>query len=156
MAGAAKIKDPESYEPWPLDIRLLELMPDEGLIGGVHYTGRTVKGMTKEINDAAQQVVVRTSQLQARCRILRELGFAQNFPATGGRIWARTVKGKKYLAARELAQKPAEEPEPEVEPDAGSAAVLPIDIDKINADLRYQRRHSHSVDNAKEEDQHGN
>lgn len=109
MAGAANRKDPNSYEPWPLDIRLLEIMPDVGLIGGVHHAGRSVKGMTREINDAAQQIVVTSSQLQARCRVMREVELVETFPATGGRIWARTPKGKTFLAQHKLAQAPTPE-----------------------------------------------
>jgi hypothetical protein len=109
MAGAARRMTPETYDPWPLDLRLLELMPDEGLIGGVHHAGRTIKGMVKQINDEVQQNVVTTSQAQPRARILREVGYADHKPASGGRVWARTPAGKKFLAEARLAQEPKDE-----------------------------------------------
>lgn len=109
-----------TYVPWPLDTRLLELMPDQGLIGGVHHAGRTVRGMVKQINDDAQQVVVTSAQAQSRARILRELGLAEHYPASGGRVWARTAEGKRYLAKSQL------EAEPTPPEDDGSSAAAPV------------------------------
>lgn len=100
---------PDTYVPWPLDIRCLELLPDEGLIGGVHHAGRRVVALVDDINDEAGQKLVSSGQVQGRLRTMKLVGLVKNFPATGGSVWARTVAGKRFLVKQQLASAPDEE-----------------------------------------------
>lgn len=121
----------ERYKPWPLDIRLLELLPDQGLIGGVHHAGRTAHAMMDEINQAAGQALVTGTQIGTRLRVMREIGLTQNFPATGGRVWAKTPAGKKWLASHRLAEQPnAEQVEEEDDDTSDPAAVVELDAER--------------------------
>lgn len=127
----------KKYVPWPLDTRLLELMPDQGLIGGVHHAGRTIKGMVKQINDEAQQIVVTSAQAQSRARLLRELELVEIFPASGGKVWARTPAGKQFLAKSKLEAEPTP---PEDEPSSAPAAVVDFP-QQVNADDTKEAEH---------------
>jgi hypothetical protein len=84
------------YEPWPLDYKLLELLPDAGIIGGVHYKGRRARDVLKSITDEIGSGIVTVNQVQSRLRVLRQNGLVDKFPASGGDIWARTEAGKKF------------------------------------------------------------
>lgn len=86
-----------SYEPWPLDTKLLDLLPDAGTIGGVHYKGRRARDLLKEITEEIGTGIVTIGQVQSRLRVLRQQKLADKFPASGGDIWARTTKGWEFL-----------------------------------------------------------
>lgn len=96
------------YEPWPVDFALLELMPNEGLIAGVHWRGRQVKDMVGELNDQLTPDDLRngaepftTPGIQARLRSMAVVGLVTNHPGSGGmRIWARTSKGVDQLGRK--------------------------------------------------------
>jgi hypothetical protein len=98
MAGKPEAeRGPRQYRPWPLDEKLLKMLPDEGIIGGVHYRGRQAKHIKQEIDAEIGPGIVTMGQVQARMRELRFQGFAESFAASGGRVWARTAKGKEHL-----------------------------------------------------------
>jgi hypothetical protein len=90
------------YEPWPLDYKLLELLPDAGIIGGVHYKGRRARDLLKEITSEIGEGILNIAQLQSRLRVLKMNGYAEKFPASGGDIWARTSEGVKFLRSNPL------------------------------------------------------
>jgi hypothetical protein len=90
-------RKPRVYSPWPLDSKLLQMMPDEGIIGGVHYRGRLAKHIKQELDNEVGAGLVTMGQVQARLRELRFQGFAESFAASGGRVWAKTEKGKELL-----------------------------------------------------------
>lgn len=90
-----------NYEPWPIDFAILDVLPDQGLIGGLHNKGKSVKAFVAEMNKktglAGTENAATSTGVSARCRVLREVGYAETFPATGGRIWARTPQGAEFL-----------------------------------------------------------
>jgi hypothetical protein len=90
-------KKPRKYQPWPLDNKILAMLPEEGIIGGAHYRGRQAKHLHQEIEAEIGKGVVSMGQMQARLRELRFQGFAESFSASGGRVWARTEKGIEHL-----------------------------------------------------------
>lgn len=85
------------YEPWPLDFRLLELMPNVGLVAGVHNAGRSAVALRDAINEVAGEDVVTSSQVSARLRVMRMAGLCDSAPATGNQVWARTALGVQML-----------------------------------------------------------
>jgi DNA-binding PadR family transcriptional regulator len=99
-----------SFQPWPLDLKILEILPEEGLIGGVHPRGRRVKDVREEILDempeedrkeleALGQDPISTGTLQSRCSELRKYGFVvYSQGGNTGKIWAKTSKGVQFLA----------------------------------------------------------
>lgn len=114
---------PETYVPWPLDIRVLELLPDEGLIGGVHHAGRKASAIRNEINEVAGENIVTSGQVSGRMRTMEMLGMVVSNPATGGIVWARTKTGKQWLLRRQLAASPDAE---EAGGDADSKSDDPV------------------------------
>lgn len=101
------------FEPLPVDFLILEALPDQGLIGGVHYKGRLVREVRKDLI-AEAGVDLETSFLQARFRSLHVAGLIRRFPGTssgrsgsssGGTssntIWARTPRGRAFMARKD-------------------------------------------------------
>jgi hypothetical protein len=82
----------DNYAPWPLDFKLLAMMPEIGTIGGVHWRGRRVRDLTEELN--AEGVEVDTNLVAARIRSMSAAGLVKQFGNRGtGRIWAKTPAG---------------------------------------------------------------
>lgn len=89
-----------SYSPTPLDFLLLEQVPDDGILGGVHWAGRPLKHVRDSINAGLPDGVepVATSTMQSRARTLKLAGYVIDHPSHGsGRIWARTPAGAEFL-----------------------------------------------------------
>lgn len=94
------------YRPVPADFLLLELLPEKGMIGGLHWKGRQVNSLVTEINEGLSgggQNGLRVSSgfIQARLRSMHVAGFVSAHPASGGNIWARTPAGADYLGMKE-------------------------------------------------------
>lgn len=78
------------FEPWPLDLAVLPLLPDEGsMLGGIHHMGRRVKDLAEQLGEHAT-----SAQIQARLRVLKMNGHVIDRPATGGRVWQATPSGR--------------------------------------------------------------
>lgn len=97
---------PRKYEPMPLDFLILEVMPEQGMIGGVHWKGKRVADIASEINERSNGSGVKTkgTMIDGRMRSLKHFGYTKDFASygTGGtRIWARTPEGTKLLANKE-------------------------------------------------------
>jgi hypothetical protein len=98
------------YEPLPADFLILELLPDQGLIGGIHYKGRLVREVRKDLVENSG-IDVPTSLIQTRMRSMALAGLVRKFTgATTGRdagkssttnIWARTPKGKTFMGRKD-------------------------------------------------------
>jgi len=96
----------EYYRPIPIDFLLLEVIPERGLIGGVHWRGRLVSDIIDElaVREDIDGSSITSSMVQSRMRSMRLAGYVEPFEATGaaGRsIWARTKAGSEYLARRD-------------------------------------------------------
>ena len=74
------------YRPMPLDFKILELLPEKGMIGGVHWQGRRVKDVRKQIledEEITDPTIVPTSLVQSRLRSMHVAELVENFPAAG-------------------------------------------------------------------------
>jgi hypothetical protein len=94
----------ENYRPLPLDFLIVEQLPDKGIIGGVHWAGRSVRAVRDTINGALPEGAqkIESSFVQSRIRNLKVMGYVTDFPSHGsGRIWARTPEGAAFLATRD-------------------------------------------------------
>lgn len=95
------------YKPLPVDFTLLELMPEQGMIGGIHWKGRRVKDLHDEVLDRAngelEPGMLPTTMVAARIRSMHVEGLVANFGGTGSAsvIWARTPKGTAFLATKD-------------------------------------------------------
>jgi hypothetical protein len=97
------------YSPLPLDFLILEKLPDEGTIGGIHWRGRRIVDLREEINeDLRGEATVNSSELMARLRSMH--GGAEHGPGlvkpyqgrrNGAKIWARTQRGAEFLRHKE-------------------------------------------------------
>src|SRR4051812_21257419 len=90
-----------NYEPLPIDLVLLRMLPDEGLLGGVHYVGRFARDVTEELNASLPDEAAPLSvhYVQARLRAMRQEGLVERFhtaSAQGKKIWARTAMGRAF------------------------------------------------------------
>jgi len=99
------MKAKHEYMPLPLDFRLLELLPEKGMIGGVHWKGRRIKDLLAEMVDSEPELAqyLKSSTLMARMRSMHVAGYVEPFGAAGNTsmIWARTMKGSEWLAQKE-------------------------------------------------------
>jgi hypothetical protein len=94
-------KQGENYAPWPLDYKLLSMIPEIGTIGGVHWKGRRVKDLTAELN--AEGIEVNGNLVSARMRSMSAAGLVKQFGNRGaGRIWAKTPAGVEHQATEEI------------------------------------------------------
>ncbi len=95
----------------PLDLAILDRLPDEGKMIGWSYLGKTVKKLRQELSDEAG-VDVPSSQIQTRLRICKLNGLVVLQPGgSGGRaIWQRTEKGAQLVKEQGVPepQKPEE------------------------------------------------
>jgi len=92
------------YLPVPLDFRLLELLPEKGMIGGIHWKGRRTKDMLSELIEGDQDLasVLTSPMLMARLRSMHVAGYVEPFRSiSGGNIWARTPEGSAWLKQKE-------------------------------------------------------
>ena len=89
------------YEPMPVDFSILALLPERGIIGGVHWAGVPVRHVTRDVNAEADGATLPGSAVMARLRSMKVAGYVEDFPAVGPRIWARTPEGSAFLATRE-------------------------------------------------------
>lgn len=81
------------YEPWPMDLAVLPLLPPEGaMLGGIHHEGRRVKDLAAQLGEHAT-----SAQVQSRLRLMKVHGYVVDKPATGGRVWQRTEAGARLL-----------------------------------------------------------
>jgi hypothetical protein len=96
----------EYYEPVPLDFLILELLPDRGMIGGVHWKGRRVNDLTRELwsRDGLDSSILTVQQVASRLRAMNSAGMVASFSAIAGngvKIWARTPEGTEHLGRRD-------------------------------------------------------
>ena len=95
------------YRPQPVDFLILELLPEVGTIGGIHWKGRRAKDVRQDILDQGDEGVAEVLTmplLQARLRALSAGGHVKNYGGAGtggGSIWARTPDGTVHLARRD-------------------------------------------------------
>lgn len=93
------------YDPWPVDIPILELLPEVGTIGGVHWRGRRARDVRDELNQDGQLgAEVKTGLISARLREMHKHDLARSFPGGGNggfRIWARTDAGTRIIRNKE-------------------------------------------------------
>jgi hypothetical protein len=90
------------YSPVPLDFVVLDLLPEKGIIGGVHWAGVPVRHVVRDVNAGTPQGTdpIAEAAISSRLRSMKVAGFVEDFAATGGRIWARTSAGSAHLARR--------------------------------------------------------
>src|SRR4051812_24039480 len=93
-----------NYRPQPVDFQLLELLPDKGMIGGVHWRGRQARDIRQEILDHSNGELtpdmLTIGFVQGRLRAMTVAGYVESFggSGTGGKnIWARTPDGVAFL-----------------------------------------------------------
>jgi hypothetical protein len=94
----SKHKHTNLYEPTPLDFLLLELLPEQGMIGGVHWKGRRVVDLRNELGDG-----VTTGNVQGRLRSMHVAGLVDRHVSVGRagvKIWSRTLDGSDLLARK--------------------------------------------------------
>jgi hypothetical protein len=91
----------DNYQPWPVDFPILELLPEDGVLGGVHWKGRRVKDVVDELRD--QDLDVTSDLVASRMRSMNAGGVTIARPAGGGsaKVWARTTKGSTMLRNKE-------------------------------------------------------
>lgn len=77
------------YEPYPVDFKILRLLPEVGTIGGVHWKGRRARDVVAELDMEGVNVQL----VGDRLRSMGTGGYVKGFPSKGGKIWARTSKG---------------------------------------------------------------
>src|SRR5262245_5794242 len=94
------------YRALPLDFALLELLPDDGLVAGVHWRGRRARHLADEINDRLAGVddlePFTAVQIQARLRSMHVVGHVVNHPSGQSSldVWARTASGVELLGRK--------------------------------------------------------
>jgi hypothetical protein len=88
------------YRPMPLDFAILGLLPDKGIIGGVHWAGVPARHVVRDIN-ADLPAPVGTPEVTSRLRSMKVGGLVEDFPAVGPNIWARTEAGVAHLRRRD-------------------------------------------------------
>lgn len=98
----AEVRDDSHYEYWPLDFVLLEMLPDKGLLGGLHWKGRLTRDLAREINNSVEEGPRMTSNgVGKRLRVLKAFGVVEDFPSgQGQRIWARVPEKATALLAK--------------------------------------------------------
>lgn len=103
------------YSPQPVDFVLLGMLPDAGMIGGIHWRGRRAVDLRQEILDSGvEAALVPTTFVSSRLRSMRVAGLVETYSAgspitsattnsrhRSSQIWARTEKGKEQLAKRD-------------------------------------------------------
>jgi hypothetical protein len=94
------------YRPTPVDFLILELLPEKGMIGGLHWKGRRARDVRTEIieTQGVDASLLTTATIQSRLRSMTVANIVESFPgvgAQGGNIWARTPEGTKLLATKE-------------------------------------------------------
>jgi hypothetical protein len=103
-----------NYRPAPIDFRILDKLPDRGLIGGIRWRGRRVKDIREEIiaelraelGSQADEVLgdLTMNFFMARVRSMHVAGLVENYGGTGiggTSIWARTEDGVAFMDTRE-------------------------------------------------------
>lgn len=94
------------YQPIPLDFLILDVLPDKGMLGGIHWKGRRIKDVYAEIletQNGLTPAILKVSGVAARVRSMHSAGHVENFGAVGTagvQIWARTDTGKELLARK--------------------------------------------------------
>jgi hypothetical protein len=91
------------YAPVPVDFILLDLLPDKGIVGGVHWRGIKVADLRINLKEE-HDIELHGEGVSARLRTLEHHGFVTQFPgggAGGSRIWARTPQGAELLSKRD-------------------------------------------------------
>lgn len=98
------------FEPSPMDFRILELLPEEGLIGGVHWRGRFALDIANDImesipNEDKQYVTINGLTVGNALTHLEKEGLTKQYPGRGSkggkRIWARTSSGTEFLSRKD-------------------------------------------------------
>lgn len=91
-----KKKKIEYYAPWPLDYRLLAMVPEEGTIGGVHWKGRRSADLVAELNHE-EEIRVTSAMVSARLRAMQAAGYTKAYGGSGNKkVWAKTPAGVKF------------------------------------------------------------
>ncbi len=90
------------YRPMPLDFEILARLPEKGIQGGVHWRGVMVRHLLRDLNESlpAGFEPLKESTVSSRLRSMAVVGYVQNFPATGGAIWAKTTDGVAFETTR--------------------------------------------------------
>lgn len=93
------------FEPTPMDFRILELLPPEGMIGGVHWRGRIAADIAEEIMDSIPQedrqyVKVNGLTVGNALTNMAKEGYVKMYSGTNRRIWARTNSGTEFLSRK--------------------------------------------------------
>jgi hypothetical protein len=92
-----------------MDFRLLELLPEVGLIGGVHWRGRRVRDLRDELNQI-EGIDLSSGNVQARLQAMRGAGFVRDFATSGhGKLWAKTPEGVEHYESNNIEQEEADE-----------------------------------------------
>lgn len=87
----------------PMEHRVLEILPPEGLIGGVHYRGRIAVDIANEILEGIspedrQYVHINGLTVGNVLTNLQKVGLVKQYgKSSQRRIWARTPKGTEIL-----------------------------------------------------------
>jgi hypothetical protein len=91
------------YEPTPLDFKVLEVLPDDGMIGGLRWTGRRARDVRSQINEGLPEGIdpVSISELQSRLRAMHVKGLVKRRGGAQDSIWSRTDDGVAFLATKD-------------------------------------------------------
>lgn len=107
MATPRKNNPADYYRPIPIDFLILDVLPDKGQLGGVHWKGRRVKDVYAEILETQNGVtkdLLKQTAVTARIRSMSHAGYVESFASVSGaglQIWARTAKGVELLSRRD-------------------------------------------------------
>ena len=83
------------YEPYPLDVAILRLLPEEGSKLGYHHIAATAKALKSVL--FARDPTVTSAAINGRLRTLKAVGLVMSvrvLPAGGGAGWQVTQRGR--------------------------------------------------------------
>lgn len=92
------------YVPQPVDFLLLDKMPEEGMVGGIHWKGKQAKQLRQDlIDDGIDAELIPMTFIAARLRSMNVAGLVETYSQTrrSSGIWARKPKGTEQLSKRE-------------------------------------------------------
>jgi hypothetical protein len=94
------------YEPVPLDFLILELLPEDGVVGGIRWKGRRMSDVAEELRDKlGAESDLRKDEVDSRFRSMSSGDVILKRPSgqqsSRGAIWARTKKGSSLLERKE-------------------------------------------------------
>jgi hypothetical protein len=84
------------YRAMPIDQLILDLLPEEGTVGGIHWRGVRVKdvltGLREQAPDDASKKLITSTLVQSRLRSMAAANMVANYPTVGSggvAIWAK-------------------------------------------------------------------